>query len=39
MVAEPSRLTESMVKLAGKAFQPLSNRATATAERINNIVA
>ena len=28
MVAETSRLTESMVKLAGKAFQPLSNRAT-----------
>ena len=39
MVAETSRLTESMVKLAGKAFQPLSNRATANAERINTIVA
>jgi len=39
MVAETSKLTESMVKLAGKAFQPLSNRATANAERINNIVA
>ena len=39
MVAESSRLTESMVKLAGKAFQPLSNRATANAERFNNIVA
>src|SRR3990170_2426587 len=39
LVAESSRLTESMVKLAGKAFQPLSNRATANAERINNIVA
>lgn len=39
MVAETSRMTESMVKLAGKAFQPLSNRATANAERINNIVA
>ena len=39
MVAETSRFTESMVKLAGKAFQPLSNRATANAERINNIVA
>ena len=38
-VAETSRLTESMVKLAGKAFQPLSNRATANAERFNNIVA
>ncbi len=39
VVAETSKLTESMVKLAGKAFQPLSNRATANAERINNIVA
>ena len=39
LVAESSRLTESMVKLAGKAFQPLSNRATANAERINNLVA
>jgi phasin family protein len=27
MVAESSRLTETMVKLAGEAFQPLSNRA------------
>jgi phasin family protein len=39
MVAESSRLTESMVKLAGQAFQPLSNRATVNAERFNNIVA
>jgi phasin family protein len=28
-VAESSRLTESLVKLAGEAFQPLSNRASA----------
>src|SRR6476620_3565053 len=39
MVAETSKLTESMVKLAGEAFQPLSNRATANAERINSLVA
>ena len=39
LVAESSQLTESMVKLAGKAFQPLSNRATANAERFNNFVA
>ena len=39
MVAESSRLTESMVKLAGEAIQPLSNRATANAERINSYVA
>ena len=39
LVAESSRWTESMVKLAGQAFQPLSNRATANAERFNNLVA
>jgi phasin family protein len=39
MVAESSRLTETMVKLAGEAFQPLSNRATANAERFNTFVA
>ena len=38
-VAESSRLTESLVKLAGEAFQPLSNRATANAERFNTFVA
>ena len=39
MVAESSRLTETMVKLAGEAFQPLSNRAAANAERFNTLVA
>ena len=38
-VAESSRLTESVVKLASEAFQPLSNRATQNAERINRFVA
>ena len=38
-VAESSRLTESLVKLAGEAFQPISNRATANAERFNTFVA
>jgi phasin family protein len=38
-VAESSKLTESLVKLAGEAFQPLSNRATANAERFNTLVA
>jgi phasin family protein len=38
-VAESSRLTESFVKLAGEAFQPLSNRASANAERFNTLVA
>lgn len=39
MVSESSRLTESMVKLAGEAFQPLSSRASVNAERLNKIVA
>ena len=39
LVAESSRLTETMVKLAGEAFQPLSNRASANAERLNSFVA
>jgi phasin family protein len=39
MVAQSSKLTETMVKLAGEAFQPLSNRASANAERFNNFVA
>ena len=38
-VAETSKLTESLVKLAGEAFQPLSSRATANAERFNTLVA
>jgi phasin family protein len=38
-VAESSKLTESLVKLAGETFQPLSNRATANAERFNTLVA
>ena len=39
MVAEGSKMAESMVKLAGEAFQPISNRATANAERFNTLVA
>jgi phasin family protein len=39
MVAEGSKITESMVKLAGEAFQPISNRASANAERFNTLVA
>jgi phasin family protein len=38
-VAESSKLTESLVKLAGEAFQPISSRATANAERFNTLVA
>jgi phasin family protein len=39
LVAESSRLTETLVKLAGEAIQPLSNRASANAERANSFVA
>ncbi|MEO5774792.1 MAG: phasin family protein [Sphingomicrobium sp.] len=38
-VAQSSRLTETVVKLAGEAIQPISNRASANAERINSLVA
>ena len=39
LVAESSKLTESLVKLAGEAIQPISNRATASAKRFNSFVA
>ncbi|WP_158581974.1 phasin family protein [Sphingomonas edaphi] len=38
-VAESSKLTERVVKLAGEAAQPLQNRASLNAERINDLVA
>jgi phasin family protein len=38
-VAETSKLTEQLVKLAGETVQPLSNRASLTAERFNEIAA
>lgn len=38
-VEDSSNLTESLVKLAGEAFQPLSNRASANVERFNDIAA
>ena len=38
-VEESSALTESVVKLAGEAFQPLSNRASANVEKLNQIAA
>lgn len=39
MVQDSSKLTETMVKLAGEAFQPLQNRAAANAQRFNTLVA
>lgn len=39
MVAEGSRFTESLVKLAGEAIQPLSNRAALNAEKVNEYAA
>ena len=38
-VAETSKLTEQMVKLAGEAIQPISNRASVNAERVNELMA
>jgi len=38
-VEDSSALTESFVKLAGEAFQPLSNRASANVEKLNTIAA
>lgn len=38
-VEDSSALTESMVKLAGEAFQPLSSRASANVEKLNKIAA
>jgi phasin family protein len=38
-VEESSNLTESFVKLAGEAFQPISNRASANVEKLNTIAA
>jgi len=39
MVAETSKLTERVVKLAGEAVEPLQTRASLNAERINSLVA
>ncbi|MBA3834609.1 MAG: phasin family protein [Sphingomonas sp.] len=39
MVSESSKLTEQVVKLAGEAIQPISNRASVNAERVNELVA
>ena len=39
LVEESSTLTESVVKLAGEAFQPISNRASANVEKLNEIAA
>jgi phasin family protein len=38
-VEESSNLTESLVKLAGEAFQPISNRASANVDKLNQIAA
>ena len=39
MVNESSKLTEQVVKLAGEAIQPISNRASVNAERVNELMA
>jgi len=38
-VSESSKLTEQVVKLAGEAIQPISNRASVNAERVNELIA
>jgi phasin family protein len=38
-VSESSKLTEQVVKLAGEAIQPISNRASVNAERVNELMA
>jgi len=38
-VAEGSKFTEQLVKLAGEAVQPLSTRASLNAERVNELAA
>ena len=39
MVAQSSKMTEQVVKLAGQAIQPISTRASVSAERINELMA
>jgi phasin family protein len=38
-VAETSKLSEKMIKLAGEVAEPMTNRATVTAERVRTAVA
>jgi phasin family protein len=38
-IEDSSALTESVAKLAGEAFQPISNRASANVEKLNDIAA
>lgn len=38
MVAQSSKMTEQVVKLAGEAIQPISTRASVSAERINELM-
>ena len=39
MVSEGSKFTEHMVKLAGESIQPLSNRASVSAEKFSELTA
>ncbi len=39
VVSESSKLTEQVVKLAGEAIQPISNRASVNAERVKELTA
>jgi len=39
IVAESSKMSEAMIKLAGEVFEPLSSRYSVAAERVKNVVA
>lgn len=39
IVSESAKLTEQVVKLAGETIQPISNRASVNAERVNELMA
>ncbi|WP_343345573.1 phasin family protein [Sphingomicrobium sp. XHP0239] len=39
MISESSKMTERMVKLAGDAMQPVSNRASVNAEKVKSLMA
>ena len=38
LVAESSKVSEAVIKLAGEVFEPLSSRYAVAAERVKNVV-
>ena len=39
MVAESSKMSEAMIKLAGEVFEPITSRYSVAAERVKNLAA